>query len=393
MKTTAPHLLFVLLVKDIILSDAFIGRHLSRSSLLGIVRIAPSPDSSAPQNSSYDGQCKDTSSEPLSPIDRIQPNGGALAPISLNGQSREATRRKIELLVCGRDEESCTDVVIRERVVGEHNNFEFEGPATGQVCYVWDDPPSMSTTRAQSVLLLVKQGDEELLQTAAEAVNELIQTDGLQVLMVPELCAKMKHYYGVDDKKMKLYEPVPVPGFGGNHVALDDELMGIRPVPSPQDQPDLICSLGGDGLLMHAGMMFQGFCPPVLGVAGGSLGFLTRFSRDEMVDAIKLSLGLIQSDEKDDGKGDPTEIRPSYKYSINKMSQFSLGAGQKINISMRMRLDVRVINQEGVVRARFNVLNEVVIDRGNSPYLAALECFVDDIHLTTVQADGVIFAT
>jgi NAD+ kinase len=60
---------------------------------------------------------------------------------------------------------------------------------------------------------------------------------------------------------------------------------------------------------------------------------------------------------------------------------------------MRMRLDVRVINREGVVRARFNVLNEVVIDRGASPYLAALECFVDDLHLTTVQADGIIFAT
>jgi NAD+ kinase len=39
------------------------------------------------------------------------------------------------------------------------------------------------------------------------------------------------------------------------------------------------------------------------------------------------------------------------------------------------------------------VLNEVVIDRGGSPYLVALECFCDNVHLTTVQADGVIFAT
>jgi NAD+ kinase len=58
-----------------------------------------------------------------------------------------------------------------------------------------------------------------------------------------------------------------------------------------------------------------------------------------------------------------------------------------------MRLDVRAINREGVVRARFNVLNEVVIDRGASPFLSALERFVDDLHLTTVQADGIIFAT
>ena len=58
-----------------------------------------------------------------------------------------------------------------------------------------------------------------------------------------------------------------------------------------------------------------------------------------------------------------------------------------------MRLECLVINSEGVVRAKFNVLNEVVIDRGSSPYLAALECFCDNVHLTTVQADGVIFST
>jgi NAD+ kinase len=58
-----------------------------------------------------------------------------------------------------------------------------------------------------------------------------------------------------------------------------------------------------------------------------------------------------------------------------------------------MRLECRVLNAEGIIRSRYNVLNEVVIDRGSSPYLAALECFVDDVHLTTVQADGVIFAT
>ena len=48
---------------------------------------------------------------------------------------------------------------------------------------------------------------------------------------------------------------------------------------------------------------------------------------------------------------------------------------------------------EGKTRARFNVLNEVVIDRGSSPYLASLETFCDDTHLTTVQADGIIFST
>lgn len=75
------------------------------------------------------------------------------------------------------------------------------------------------------------------------------------------------------------------------------------------------------------------------------------------------------------------------------LPRFTFGLGDFICMSIRMRLDCRVVNQEGIVRARYNVLNEVVVDRGSSPYLAALECFCDDVHLTTVQADGIIFAT
>jgi NAD kinase len=321
-----------------------------------------------------------------------------------NNIHQKASRRKMDLMLCGR--ETCKEV-IRERVVGNQNNLEFEGPATGQVCYVWNDMTDSKLEEnkrntKQSVLVLVKRGDEELIRVAAEAIKELSKTQQIEVHVAPELCAKLKHYHGVDDDDFKLFEPAPVPGFGGNHIAMDDELMGEAhlliddgsgPATTSSTTPDLICTLGGDGLLMHASMMFQGSCPPILCVAGGSLGFLTRFTRDEMVEAIKIALGLVKGQEDDYVFRDPTEIRPSYKLLKDSMSSFNLGLGNRICISMRMRLDVRVINREGVVRARFNVLNEVVIDRGASPYLAALECFVDDLHLTTVQADGIIFAT
>jgi NAD+ kinase len=51
---------------------------------------------------------------------------------------------------------------------------------------------------------------------------------------------------------------------------------------------------------------------------------------------------------------------------------------------IRMRLDRRVVNPKRILRKRFNVLINVVIDRGSSPYLAALECFCDNVLLTTV---------
>jgi NAD kinase len=301
----------------------------------------------------------------------------------------EKRRRKMELMWCGR--ETCKDV-IRERVVGE-NHLEFDGPATGQVCYVWDEESDSYKSRKQSVFIILKHGDEELTRVVADAVRELISLD-IEILVAPDLAAKLKHYFGVDDEKIKLFEPRPVPGFGGNHVSMDDELMGeFRSNMMEQTNPDLVCTLGGDGLLMHASMMFQASCPPILCIAGGSLGFLTRFSRNEMVKAISISLGLSKSESDFFDENNYEEIRPSYKFFKESMSTFNLGLGDRICISMRMRLDVRVINREGVVRARFNVLNEVVIDRGASPFLSALECFVDDLHLTTVQADGIIFAT
>lgn len=39
------------------------------------------------------------------------------------------------------------------------------------------------------------------------------------------------------------------------------------------------------------------------------------------------------------------------------------------------------------------MLNELSIDRGTSPYMAAVDAFVDGEHLTTVYADGILIAT
>ena len=41
----------------------------------------------------------------------------------------------------------------------------------------------------------------------------------------------------------------------------------------------------------------------------------------------------------------------------------------------------------------FEVLNDLVVDRGPSPYVSLLELFGDEHHMTTVQADGLTVAT
>jgi NAD+ kinase len=252
-------------------------------------------------------------------------------------------------------------------------------------------------------------------------VKELAAEDDVNIMLHPDVAAKLSHYYSVDNNKILLFDPKAVPGFGGNHLPIDSTQYSFCSSMNDDeeeyemnDHPDLVCTLGGDGLLMYASSLFSGPCPPILCVAGGSLGFLTPFSRCEMVDAIRISLGLDSTKDNafrsSSGNDNAWLEEPMPKLptrtggekSIEKLDvdngrqkrpKVKFGANNLICLSMRMRLDCCVVNREGVVRARFSVLNEVVIDRGSSPYLAALECFCDDVHLTTVQADGVIFST
>lgn len=318
--------------------------------------------------------------------------------------------RKINLMWC--DFESCTDV-LRERVVGDHNQIIINGPATGQVAYQWSrnidvNTDGRSPVTHASVLLLVKPQDESLIEKAAEAVPQMTHC-GIEVLLFAELAAKLKYNYGVDDERIKLFEPPKEPKSKKRDKHVDDpEECWIENITFHQF-PDLICTLGGDGLLMFASNLFQGAVPPIISIAGGSLGFLTPFSVNEICDALQTALGigkssrLAESSKKSDGLGvfppnmeypfyDPAQA--SAPHLVNGSGpKFLFGMGDLICMTIRMRLDCRIVNPEGIVRERYSVLNELVIDRGSSPYLSALECYCDDQHLTTVQADGIIFAT
>jgi len=320
-----------------------------------------------------------------------------------------------------------------------------------------DDENEQGEAYVPSVYLLVKRDDDIMLKVAANAVKELLSghydvnngdhTDDetessksfsttrrgrrLRLLLDPDLAAKLKHYFGVDadngddTNDIQLFEPTKTNkrqrrfGWGLQNASANDKPASI-PITSPPDwthaknegqhsddappkqeqqqNPDLIVTLGGDGLLMHASTLFPGPMPPTLCVAGGSLGFLTPFPKEEMVNAIWASLGSLVPNNKDSNEEDTNTV---WDYNNDPISPSTTQLPQlntyqplpQIRLSMRMRLDCRILNPEGVLRARFNVLNEVVIDRGSSPYLASLECFIDNVHLTTVQADGIIFST
>lgn len=295
-----------------------------------------------------------------------------------NDKDDDPEASKINLMWCGDD--SCFDD-LRERVVGTHNQIQYTGPATGQVAYYYTEKQ-----KTKCVLILVKKNTIDLLQIAAKAVQNLTAVDSnIQILLEDSVASRLKHFYNVDSPQIHLFEAQEFPGFGPNpKISADNDVL---PVSQGKFVPDLIVTLGGDGLLMHTGMLFQGPVPPILCVSGGSLGFLTAFAPSEMVEAVQIALGLIQAPDTRELQVFPPNM--PYEDKANKV----FGLGGNICLSIRMRLDCRIVTRGGTVRARYNVLNEVAIDRGSSAYLAALECFCDDVHLTTVQADGVIFAT
>lgn len=123
------------------------------------------------------------------------------------------------------------------------------------------------------------------------------------------------------------------------------------------DSFDLVLTLGGDGTVLYAGGLFQNIVPPVMSFSLGSLGFLTNFHFED------------------------------YKAHIARV--FDKG----INVNLRMRFSCTVHDNHGKRLATHQVLNEIVIDRGPSPWVSMLELYGNDSLLTVVQADGLILST
>lgn len=153
---------------------------------------------------------------------------------------------------------------------------------------------------------------------------------------------------------------------------------------------DLVLISGGDGTLLHTAHQFSTAVPPILSFHTGSLGMLTSFAQ-----------------------------LPDFRTVLDRIF-----ATKRIFVSIRMRLSCRIIRKvtpedantasaDNATEAekskrshvdptnasppsdilRYQVLNEVVVDRGVSPFLTSLEMYCNDNMVTTVAADGLIVAS
>jgi NAD+ kinase len=140
------------------------------------------------------------------------------------------------------------------------------------------------------------------------------------------------------------------------------------------DRIDFIICLGGDGTLLYASLLFQQSVPPVLAFHLGSLGFLTPFQfhnfQDQVTNVLeghaaltlrsRLRCIIVRKNQKEDSKSSEAQNgRIAEASSANTLPSTNI-----------------------------LVLNEVVIDRGPSPYLSNIDLFLDGKHITSVQGDG-----
>ena len=167
------------------------------------------------------------------------------------------------------------------------------------------------------------------------------------------------------------------PAFEGRLKYWNNELAKKRP-----HTFDFCILLGGDGTVLYSSWLFQRVVPPVLSFAMGSLGFLTKFDFNEYQETL----------EKAFSDGVTISLRLRFEGTVMRSQK------QFAEDETRDVVDELVGDEAGDTRTHspgrtYEILNDIVVDRGPNPTMSTIELFGDGAHLTTVQADGICVAT
>lgn len=175
-----------------------------------------------------------------------------------------------------------------------------------------------------------------------------------------------------------------------------------------QDHPqmfDFVITLGGDGTVLYTSWLFQRIVPPVLSFSLGSLGFLTKFDFENYQKTLTSAFrdGVIVS------------LRLRFECTIMRSKPREQDPRQKRDLVEELIGEESEDTLTHTPDRVFEILNDVVLDRGPNPStyiphrsvclisgfsclqsciaMSSIELFGDDEHFTTVLADGVVVAT
>ena len=178
--------------------------------------------------------------------------------------------------------------------------------------------------------------------------------------------------------------------------------------------------------MLFTSWLFQRIVPPVLPFALGSLGFLTNFDfanhqkvMDSVIDdgvrvnlRMRFTCTVYRAMAHEPGKGrraiKKAETGEILMKNLEKGGWEALESGHYMPEG-KCTKDKEIMCYTTRPVESFEVLNDLVVDRGPSPYVSLLELFGmfvtrstrfstdaglgDEQHLTTVQADGLTIST
>lgn len=224
----------------------------------------------------------------------------------------------------------------------------------------------------RSVFLLTKAHDQTLIAKTRDVVRWLLS---------PERDTEYLVYVEDTMKDNKIFDAQGLigedPTFPHRLKYWTNELAKKRP-----HTFDFVVTLGGDGTVLYASWLFQRIVPPVLSFALGSLGFLTKFDfqdyqatlAEAFRDGVTISLRL-----RLEGTIMRCQERPAPSEHRDLVEELTSDEGDNHPTHRPDRT--------------FEILNDIVVDRGPNPTMSTIELFGDEEHLTTVQADGICVAT
>jgi len=144
-----------------------------------------------------------------------------------------------------------------------------------------------------------------------------------------------------------------VRGIGEWQLPSGDTAALVRELPTT----DILVVLGGDGTFLRAAMAVTVVDVPLIGINLGKVGFLSKAEAGDMEDVLA---SIVEG-----------------------------GFG----IEERLAIEGRIVRVGGRAAERLVALNDIVIARGSLARVCRLDVAIDDTHLATFIADGLVVAS
>lgn len=279
---------------------------------------------------------------------------------------------------------------------------------------------------AQSVLIITKARDNHLVRLTRQMALWLMdcKVEGRQRGLIVYVDEQLRHSKRFDLESIRRNRPDLFVSMRQSqpmqHESLDSDEGQLRFWTASMCRHhsalfDLVITLGGDGTVLFASWLFQKSVPPVIPFSLGSLGFLTPFRFENypsiVESAVTKGLRLCMRMRFRATVYRAMDSMHSYVDSKRRKA-FESDNADKImknikecgwccvemepgaeNMEVPVECDDLVHTYRSKPVESFEFLNDLVVDRGPSPFVTMLEVFADDMHLTTAHADGLCIAT